>query len=66
MPHYTEANIQDLYCQAPCRKDSAGGTTSGRRNAVRKLTQLASETRNEVRPVHLRTKALIAEMNVPQ
>ena len=62
----TTGRDYDLFEVMPDGSPVWRGTASGRRNAVRKLAQLASETRNEVRAIHLLTKALIAEMNVPQ
>jgi hypothetical protein len=41
------------------------GVVSGHIEAIRKLTELAAETKNEVRVMHVLTKTLIAEMNVP-
>jgi hypothetical protein len=38
--------------------------TAGHENAVRILKQLAAQTTNEVRMMHLPTKAVIAVMNV--
>jgi hypothetical protein len=39
------------------------GTVPGHREAVIKLQELAKQTENEVRLVHLTTQAVIAAMN---
>jgi hypothetical protein len=62
----TTGRDYDLFEVMPDGSPVWRGTRSGRRNAIRKLTELASETRNEVLAMHLPTKTLIAEMNIPQ
>ena len=39
---------------------------SGHENAIRRLIELAKETKNEVRVIHILTYSLIAAMNVPK
>jgi hypothetical protein len=39
---------------------------TGHDRAILRLKELASDTSNEVRLMHVPTKALIAEMNVPK
>jgi hypothetical protein len=41
-------------------------TVSGHENAVSKLQELAAQTQNEVRIIHIPTNTLIAGMNVPK
>ena len=38
----------------------------GREDALRKLEELAEQTRNEVRVMHIPTKTVIAAMNTPK
>jgi hypothetical protein len=39
------------------------GAVVGLENAIRKLEELAKETKNEVRVMHLETRTIIATMN---
>jgi hypothetical protein len=39
---------------------------TGHEEAIRKLQELAKQTKNEVRIMHLPTKAIIAAMNTPK
>jgi hypothetical protein len=39
---------------------------SGHDEAIRKLQELAKQTKNEVRVMHLATKTIIAAMNAPK
>jgi hypothetical protein len=41
------------------------GAVSRHNDAIVRLTELAAETTNEVRVMHVLTKALIAQMNAP-
>lgn len=41
-------------------------TISGHENAILKLKELAAQTANEVRVMHLPSNSIIAAMNVPK
>jgi len=42
------------------------GVVSGHEAAIRKLGELAAETKNEVRVMHVPTKSIVAVMNAQQ
>jgi hypothetical protein len=55
----------DLFEVMPDGSLTWRGVVSGHNAAIVRLTELAAETTNEVRVIHVLTKTLIAEMNTP-